>query len=165
MIGPAPEKAYRMGENYLSEAAVSEMEDNDEPFLRELVHVMNDDLNTAGAIALLFENIKSLNKILDSGEDLKDEALRARMDLKRRQLLVTARVLGLLRETPKDFFDQLAQAEPRIDQNEIEKLIEQRTAARAGKDWARADEIRDRLKDMGIILEDGPQGTTWRRDV
>ena len=165
VIGPAPEKAYRMGENSLSEAAVSEMEDSDETFLRELVHVMDDDLNTAGAIALLFENIKSLNKILDSGEDLKDEALRARMDLKRRQLLVTGRVLGLLRETPKNFFDQLAQAEPRIDQNEIEKLIEQRTAARAGKDWTRADEIRDRLKDMGIILEDGPQGTTWRRDV
>ncbi|EDH6140731.1 cysteine--tRNA ligase, partial [Salmonella enterica subsp. enterica serovar Agona] len=46
---------------------------------------------------------------------------------------------------------------------EIEALIQQRLDARKAKDWAAADAARDRLAEMGIILEDGPQGTTWRR--
>jgi cysteinyl-tRNA synthetase len=44
-------------------------------------------------------------------------------------------------------------------------MIEDRNTARASKDWAKADEIRERLKGLGVILEDGPQGTTWRLDV
>jgi cysteinyl-tRNA synthetase len=44
-------------------------------------------------------------------------------------------------------------------------MIEQRGAAKARKDWAKADGIRARLKEMGVILEDGPKGTTWRFDV
>ncbi|KZQ01868.1 hypothetical protein A3N52_04140 [Klebsiella aerogenes] len=46
---------------------------------------------------------------------------------------------------------------------EIERLIQQRLDARKAKDWAAADAARDRLNEMGIVLEDGPQGTTWRR--
>ena len=46
---------------------------------------------------------------------------------------------------------------------EIEALIQQRLDARKAKDWAAADAARDRLNEMGIVLEDGPQGTTWRR--
>ncbi|MFO5735385.1 cysteine--tRNA ligase, partial [Klebsiella pneumoniae] len=48
-------------------------------------------------------------------------------------------------------------------QAEIESLIQQRLDARKAKDWAAADAARDRLNEMGIVLEDGPQGTTWRR--
>jgi cysteinyl-tRNA synthetase len=44
-------------------------------------------------------------------------------------------------------------------------MIEDRTEARAAKDWAKSDEIRERLKGLGVILEDGPRGTTWRLDV
>jgi len=44
-------------------------------------------------------------------------------------------------------------------------MIEDRKAARKAKDWSRADEIRDHLKEMGVVLEDGPQGTSWRIDV
>ena len=54
---------------------------------------------------------------------------------------------------------------PSTDPEDIEKLIEERNAARKTKDWARADALRQRLKDMGIVLEDSPKGTTWRYDV
>ena len=52
-----------------------------------------------------------------------------------------------------------------VDEDEVERLIEERITARAKKDWAKADAIRDRLDAMGIILEDGPQGTAWRIKV
>ena len=49
--------------------------------------------------------------------------------------------------------------------DEIERMIGERAGARTKKDWKRADAIRDHLQEMGIVLEDGPQGTTWRFDV
>jgi len=51
------------------------------------------------------------------------------------------------------------------DTDEIEQMVAKRSEARSRKDWARADEIRNRLQDMGVVLKDGPQGTTWRLDV
>ena len=80
-------------------------------------------------------------------------------------MFLAARVLGILHEQPEDFFRQLAGTQKQADPAEIEKMIEDRTEARAAKDWAKADEIRERLKGLGVILEDGPQGTTWRLDV
>ena len=73
--------------------------------------------------------------------------------------------MGLLQERPERFFRELSTAGDSINPEEIEKLIQERAAARASKDWARADEIRDKLKEEGIMLEDTSQGTTWRLDV
>jgi cysteinyl-tRNA synthetase len=69
-------------------------------------------------------------------------------------------VLGLLEQEPDVFLQSGAQADGEVA--EIESLIQQRLDARKAKDWA-ADAARDRLNEMGIVLEDGPQGTTWRR--
>jgi cysteinyl-tRNA synthetase len=85
--------------------------------------------------------------------------------LERRQLYLAAAVLGFLHEEPEAFFEALAASTQEADSGEIEKLIEERKSARKNKDWARADAIRQRLKDMGIVLEDGPKGTTWRYDL
>lgn len=71
-----------------------------------------------------------------------------------------ANVLGLLGQEPEVFLQSGANDD---DVAEIEALIQQRLDARAAKDWAAADQARDKLTEMGIILEDGPQGTTWRR--
>ena len=83
----------------------------------------------------------------------------------RRHLFLAAKVLGLLEERPEVFFEKLSSSSDAIDAGQLEGLIRERTEARVKKDWARADAVRDRLQDMGIILEDGPQGTTWRLDV
>ena len=63
---------------------------------------------------------------------------------------------------PEAFLQSGAQADD-SEVAEIEALIQQRLDARKAKDWAAADAARDRLNEMGIVLEDGPKGTTWRR--
>lgn len=131
-------------------------------FLDQFVETMDDDLNTANAIALLFEKVKEMNRIMDSPLD---DSSKARLSLDRRHLYLAAAVLGFLREEPERFFEALAASAQTADSGEIEKLIEERTSARGNRDWAKADAIRQRLKDMGIVLEDGPKGTTWRYDL
>jgi len=131
-------------------------------FLDRFVQTMDDDVNTAGAIALVFEKVKEMNKILDSPLD---ESSRAGLASDRRDLYLISGVLGFLHEKPEAFFEALAASAQDTDSAEIEKLIEERNAARKDKDWAKADALRRRLKDMGIVLEDSPKGTTWRYDV
>ena len=67
-----------------------------------------------------------------------------------------------LEQEPEAFLQSGAQVDD-AEVAEIESLIQQRLDARKAKDWAAADAARDRLNEMGIVLEDGPQGTTWRR--
>ena len=136
-----------------------------ESFLGKFVEMMDDDLNTSGAIGLVFEKIRDMNRVMDGlQEDIDEETLRnLRND--RRELQLIGGVLGLLQERPEDFFDQVSEGSDRIDPAKIEKLMEERAAARGRKDWTRSDEIRDQLKQMGVILEDGPKGTSWRFDV
>ena len=64
-----------------------------------------------------------------------------------------------------DFFKNMPLASEEADAREIERLVLERSEARKSRDWARADEIRDSLRKMNVILEDGPNGTTWRFDV
>jgi cysteinyl-tRNA synthetase len=116
----------------------------------EVTEGLADDLNTPRAIAGLH---------LLAGEANKAGRERDRARLKR-QLLEGGRLLGLLDEDPRAWLQGGAEA----DAGEIETLIAERDQARAARDFRRADEIRDALKARGIILEDGPQGTTWRRE-
>ena len=136
----------------------------DDPFLQTFIHCMNDDLNTAGALGHVFEKVKEMNRDMDaiSGEPGKEIADKLLKD--RHHLFKATRVLGLLNERPEDFFTQLSPSND-ADTDEIDRLVQERATARAEKDWAGADAIRDRLDEMGIILEDGPQGTTWRHKV
>ncbi len=74
-----------------------------------------------------------------------------------------AGVLGLLAQDPEQFLQSGAQSDDNGEVAEIEALIKQRNDARATKNWSMADQARDRLNEMGIVLEDGASGTTWRR--
>lgn len=134
-----------------------------DPFLAEFIEVMDDDLNTAGAIGLLFEKTKDINKIIESGGG--PEKLRTLKD-RRRQLLAAASVLGLLQDGPGAFFEALSShAKEAMDTGEIERMVEERAEARAKKEWQKADDMRNQLKKLGVVLEDTPKGTTWRLDV
>ncbi|NAW65869.1 cysteine--tRNA ligase [Photobacterium halotolerans] len=123
-----------------------------EAFIERFTTAMDDDFNTPEAYSVMFDMAREINRL--KGEDLKAaSALGA-------QLRALAEVLGLLAQDPETFLQSSAKAD---DVAEIESLIQQRLDARAAKDWAAADAARDTLTAMGIILEDGPQGTTWRR--
>jgi len=125
-----------------------------EAFEARFVEAMNDDFNTPEAYSALFDMAREVNRL--KGEDAHAaNALASHM----RKL---AGVLGLLEQAPEVFLQSGAQADDG-EVAEIEALIKARLEARQAKDWAAADAARNRLTEMGIILEDGPQGTTWRR--
>ncbi|HIF9381761.1 TPA: cysteine--tRNA ligase [Photobacterium damselae] len=123
-----------------------------EEFVARFKEAMDDDFNTPGAYSVLFDMAREINR-LKTDDMAAASVLGARM----REL---ADVLGLLGQEPEAFLQSGANDD---DVAEVEALIQQRLDARAAKDWAAADQARDKLTEMGIILEDGPQGTTWRR--
>ncbi|WP_305417359.1 cysteine--tRNA ligase [Photobacterium leiognathi] len=124
-----------------------------EEFVARFKDAMDDDFNTPEAYSVLFDMAREINR-LKADDVAAASVLGARM----REL---ADVLGLLSQEPETFLQGGAGEDD--DVAEIEALIQQRLDARAAKDWAAADEARDKLMAMGIILEDGAQGTTWRR--
>jgi cysteinyl-tRNA synthetase len=134
----------------------------DKSFLSAFIAMMDDDLNTAGALGLIFEKVKDMNRALDALGDNPDPEHSARLQDDRRHLLEAGQVLGLLNEKPIDFFEDLASSARSIDADQVERLIQERTEARAKKDWAAADAIRERLHGLGVVLEDTPKGTKWR---
>lgn len=136
-----------------------------DPFLNQFVEFMDDDLNTAGAIGLMFEKVKEMNKLMDDAGEDPDEGTIGQLIGNRKKLALVADVLGFLKERPDDFFRELSSSAENIEAEEVEKLIAERVQARADKDWAKADSIRDRLQEMGVLLEDGPKGTKWRFEV
>ena len=106
---------------------------------------MDDDFNTPEALSVLFELAKEINKI-DNPASLGGEL---------RQL---GGLLGLLQSNPETFLQGTEEGT-----DEIEQLISERLAARACKDWGTADRIRACLQEKGVILEDGKEGTIWRK--
>ena len=155
---------YEEGLQKRSEAPLAEEFPRDS-FMGRFVEMMDDDLNTSGAIGLVFEKVRDMNRVMDGMQgDLDEETLRS-LKNDRHQLRLIGHTLGLLQEKPEVFFEKVSESSDRIDDEKIEKLVEERTVARGRKDWARSDEIRDELKKMGVVLEDGPKGTSWRLDV
>ena len=116
-----------------------------------LVAALEDDINTPKAMAEFFTLAKALNK-----EDDADEKQRLAATM-----LAAGDLLGLLQSDPEEWF--AGHVEGELSAGEIEALIEKRNAARAQKDFATADAVRDRLTAAGIKIEDSPSGTIWRR--
>ena len=127
---------------------------SDQPAEAKFHAAMRDDFNTPEALAALFELVREINRVRPSDPDLA-AALGALL----RKL---GEMLGLLQGSADDFL-RGAGDQGDLGDAAIEALIEARTTAKQSRDWTAADKIRDRLKDAGIILEDSPSGTIWRR--
>jgi len=111
---------------------------------------MDDDFNSCGALAALFELVRAINIARDSSATA-DQLLPAQTTLR-----TLAGVLGLRLAEKK------AKIGAVVDENWINDMIKKRQAARENKDWSTSDDIRNTLKDLGIQLEDGKDGTSWR---
>ena len=146
----ALDRLYNCRENLcfrLENALEGEAKQDFAKFKEEFIAAMEDDLNTADAIAALFNLTKEINTMLGGEPSKADcEAALSLFD-------ELCGVLGLVYNVKKE--DDL--------DAEVEALIAERTAARKARDFARADAIRDQLKEMGIVLEDTPQGVKWSR--
>jgi cysteinyl-tRNA synthetase len=131
----------------------TEMIDDEKAFSLKLdeyktryIEVMDDDFNTADGIAVIFDMVRDINTNITEGSsiELAKKALAMMKEL--------GSPLGVLQKSTRKNLDE-----------EVEKLIEERQRARKEKNFAQADKIRDQLKEMGIVLEDTPQGVRWKR--
>jgi len=122
-----------------------------EDYVKRFEDAMNDDFNTAVALAVLFDLARELNKA--------ENKLPYAVTLK-----TLAGLLGLLQDDVEKFLKGSA-SQQGLDEEAIEQLISERAAAKANKQWAQADAIRDQLKAQGVVLEDVAGGQTlWRRE-
>jgi cysteinyl-tRNA synthetase len=121
-------------------------------YVAKFKSAMNDDFNTPEAYSVLFDMVREINRLKTT-----DMAAASALGVSLKQL---ADVLGIVSQTPDAFFkgegsdDEVA---------EIEALIVERNRARTEKDWPAADVARDRLNQLGVVLEDGENGTSWRK--
>jgi cysteinyl-tRNA synthetase len=118
-----------------------------------VLDALSDDLNTPLAISHLHELAHQVNRAADAGAR---RAAAAR-------LVAAGALLGLLAQDPEDWFHGPPMAIDPVDEMFIETMIDERAQARKARNFARADAIRDELAAKGVVLEDGPAGTTWRR--
>ena len=129
-------------EGEVDKAVADEMD----AFVKKYEAAMDDDLNTADAISVIFELVKYANV------NVTEESTKATVELVLNTVTKLCDILGIITEKKKEILDSY-----------IEALIEERQAARKAKNFARADEIRDQLSNMGIILEDTREGVKWKR--
>ncbi len=140
--------------NYLLENATSDTMSEEEKklaeeakgFITKFDEAMDDDFNTADAIAAIFELVKFVNTNTDA------ESSREYLKALKEELVLLSDICGLLVEKKQEMLD-----------GDIEALIEERQAARKAKNFQRADEIRNELSGKGIILEDTREGVKWKR--
>ena len=120
--------------------------DEMDAFVKKYEDAMDDDLNTADAISVIFELVKYANV------NVTEDSSKATVELVLNTIEKLCDILGIITEKKEEILD-----------SDIEALIEERQAARKAKNFARADEIRDQLSSMGIILEDTREGVKWKR--
>ncbi|WP_020209680.1 cysteine--tRNA ligase [Gilvimarinus chinensis] len=121
-------------------------------YYQRFVDSMNDDFNTREALASMFDLARALNAEKDVAKAEQMASI----------LKALGGILGLLQSKPEEFLQQASGDSMSAEQ--VEKLIAERAAAKSDRDFSRADQIRDELVAAGIILEDSPSGTQWRRE-
>jgi len=146
------ERFYSALRPYAAVPATDFVDMGGSPYYQAFVEAMNDDFNTRVALASLYDLVRELNSCKDP-----DQAQRLAGELK-----AMGEILGILREDPEQFLQ--AGSDDTISAGAVEALIQERLDAKKAKNFARADEIRDELQAQGVVLEDSPQGTQWRRE-
>ncbi len=138
------------------------------PFWKDFCRAMDDDFNTANGIAVIFNAVRHANRIMDEHEtSMNTRDVLLSLFAIRLEILRMGAVLGIGGDTPDVYFNvqrESVLAQETIDAKLIETLIADREVARQEKNWQRADQIREQLASMNIVLKDRPDGTHWEID-
>ncbi|MDO9317172.1 MAG: cysteine--tRNA ligase [Gammaproteobacteria bacterium] len=121
-------------------------------FEKAFCAAMDDDFNTPIALGALFDLAREINRQREGNPEQANQLGRL--------LIRLASVLGILQSAPDDYLQ--SQGEELVDADEIDALIVRRREARASRNWVLADEIRDKLAAMKVVVEDTAEGSTWR---
>ncbi|MDQ2075681.1 cysteine--tRNA ligase [Marinimicrobium sp. ABcell2] len=148
------ERFYATLRHYSDVLPIGLEELTDSPNYQQFVRAMNDDFNTRQALAVMYDLVREVNSIADA----QPEQAHALVG----ELKAMAGILGILQEDPQSFLH--AGAADAISAEHIERLVAERAQAKKDKQYARADEIRASLLEQGVVLEDSPAGTQWRRE-
>ncbi len=140
----------------LKDLPIAKVVDDKNNYIARFTLAMNDDFNTPEACSILFDMAREINR-------LKPTDLTAAASLGA-QLKQLGGLLGVLQLNPEDFL-QANTHNTEVDTAKVESLIQARLQARNDKNWAESDRIRDQLKEMGVIIEDSKNGTTWRMEI
>ncbi|MCX7943102.1 MAG: cysteine--tRNA ligase [Deltaproteobacteria bacterium] len=133
--------------------------------MAEFYEAMDDDFNTARAIANLSNLLRIANDMILKRGQYKKDVLKPALYYVREKILTIGRILGIMEKDPQVALNTITSMKAKrmgIDVGEVERLIAERSHARKMKDFVRSDEIRDRLLGMGITIMDTPDGTFWR---
>lgn len=131
----------------------------------KFIDAMDDDFGSPKAIGHIFDAVRAVNGYMGDEKFSATSQTSFVLDVARKNILEVAHVLGLLQEAPDDYFRKDRDREARkrnLDAGEIGRLIEERWTARQARNWKRADEIRNDLAGLGIVLKDTPSGTAWK---
>jgi cysteinyl-tRNA synthetase len=152
-------------EEKLESAADIDNEHKENKFCKKFFKAMDDDFNTALGIGILFDAVRTTNRLLDENQDMISPVIRNKILSYQRDILKIGDILGILTESPKLYFDRKktqSLKKTSADLSLIQKMVKEREEARKRKDWATADQIRKALSEMNIVLEDRPEGTIWK---
>lgn len=143
-----------------TDAKPSSMDD----YWQRFQEAMDDDFNSALGIGVLFEAVRTLNRLLDESKGKLSPEKRAAVHLAVSDIKRMGSILGIATESPSSYFEKKKEkwlVANGITPAEVETMLQDRRDARTAKDWAKADQIRDRLAEMRIIIKDRPDGTIW----
>ncbi|NJD91955.1 MAG: cysteine--tRNA ligase [Geobacter sp.] len=143
--------------------ARAELQEKTEALQGHFCAAMDDDFNTALAIAHVFDLVRAINRVVAAKNV--DAQVVSLLEKAGEEIAVIAKVLGVLDSVPAEFLSRMKarkSSDLAIDAAEIDRLVAERTAARKARDFKKSDEIRDQLHAMGIELLDSAAGTEWR---
>jgi cysteinyl-tRNA synthetase len=134
--------------------AITDLHTIDDNYQMRFDSAMCDDFNTPEALAVMFDLVKALNSSQIDAEKFVLAATLVRL----------GGILGILQQDPEAYFKSTQNnVDGAVSEEEIEAMITERASARAKKDWAESDRIRDKLTEQGVVLDDAKGVTSWRR--
>jgi cysteinyl-tRNA synthetase len=134
-------------------------------WFQQFCEAMDDDFNSARGIGIIFEAVRTINRLLDQHENNLSGQIKQTLSSGVTDVLRIGNILGILLDSPAVYFSKKQKQileQKAVDPAMIKKMVEERNAARKAKDWEKADQIRNQLAEMDVIIEDRPEGTVWK---